>query len=148
MNIKTWSHKLIQTYGSLHELSQNKKVSYKACMVTYQIGDWIKAGVNQGGDSMVFETLSLFQTEQIVPSIPSKLMPVCNNFLNHKISFWKQKNRIDMILFCIYIIDLQSCDLVVCVALELCSRFLKTWTFFLNVLKRYLKPLKVRRFWM
>ena len=129
MNVKTWSHKPIQTWSSLHELSENKKVCYKACMVTYQIGDRIKVVVHLGEESMGFRNLPFFQTDQIVPSISSKLMPVNFlqvNFLNYKISFWKQKNRIDVILFCAYVLELQSCDLVVCVALELYSRFVQT----------------------
>ena len=40
-----------------------------------------------------------------------------------------------MIFFCVYIIELQSCDLTVYVALELCSRFLQTWMFFQIFLK-------------
>ena len=69
-------------------------------------------------------------------------MSVSDNFLNHKISFWKQKSTIYVILFYAYIIELQSCDVGVCVALELCSRFLQNWFFFLNIFKRYLKVLK------
>ena len=53
-------------------------------------------------------------------------MSVCNKFLKHKISFWKQKKWIYVIFFCA-LIELQSCDLVVCVALELCSKFLQIW---------------------
>ena len=62
-------------------------------------------------------------------------MSVSNNFLNHKISFWKQKNRIYVIFFCVYIIELQSYDLTVYVALELCLRFHQTWNFFWTFLK-------------
>ena len=69
-------------------------------------------------------------------------MSVSNNFLNHEISFWKQKNRIYVIFFCVYIIELQSCDLTVYVALELCSRFLQTWIFFWMFLKGIKKLLK------
>ena len=39
MNIKTWSHEPVQTWSSLHELSEDKKDCLKACMVTYQIDD-------------------------------------------------------------------------------------------------------------
>ena len=39
MNIKTWSHKPIQTWRSLNKLIKNKKGYYKVGMVTYQIGD-------------------------------------------------------------------------------------------------------------
>ena len=48
MNNKTWSCEPIQTRSSLNELNEIKKDSYKAYMVTYQTGDWIKAGVNLG----------------------------------------------------------------------------------------------------
>ena len=48
MNNETWSYKPIQTWSSLHELSEIKKNCYKAYIVTYQIGDWIKAGVHLG----------------------------------------------------------------------------------------------------
>ena len=65
-----------------------------------------------------------------------------NNFLNHEISFWKQKNRIYVIFFCVYIIKLQSCDLTVYVALELCSIFLQTWIFFWMFIKGIKKLLK------
>ena len=41
-NFKMWSHKPIQTWSSLNELSENKKDCYKACIVTYQILHWIK----------------------------------------------------------------------------------------------------------
>ena len=41
-NFKMWSHKPIQTWSSLNELSENKKDCYKACIVTYQILDWTK----------------------------------------------------------------------------------------------------------
>ena len=53
-------------------------------------------------------------------------MSVSNNFLNHEISFSKQKNRTYVISFGAYIIKLQSCDLAVCAALELCPRFVQT----------------------
>ena len=53
-------------------------------MVTYQISDLINAGVHLGEGSMGFGTLPFFQTDEIVPS---KVMSVANNFLNHKISF-------------------------------------------------------------
>ena len=33
-----------QTYSPF-DLSEKKKDWYKACIVTYQIGDWIKAGL-------------------------------------------------------------------------------------------------------
>ena len=51
--------------------SENKKDCYKACMVTYHIGDWIKAGVHLGKESMGFGPLPFFKTNQIMPSIPS-----------------------------------------------------------------------------
>ena len=111
-------------------------------MIIYQIGDWIKEVVHLGKGFMGFGILSFFQTDQIAPSVPSKLIPVSNNFFNHKISFWKKKNRIDMILFCAYIIELQSCDLVTCVGLELCSRLLQTWIFLKMFLKDIEKVLK------
>ena len=77
MNINKWSHKPIQTWILLHELSENKKDCYKACVVTYQIGDRIKAGVHLEERSMEsmhlgFGLLPFLQTDQIVPSIPSK----------------------------------------------------------------------------
>ena len=68
-------------------LSENKNVCYKACMATYQIGHCIKAGVHLVEGSIGIGSLPFFQTDQIVPSIPIKLMSVSNNFLNHKISF-------------------------------------------------------------
>ena len=39
MNIKTWSYEPFQRWSSLYKLSESKKDCYKACMVTYQIGD-------------------------------------------------------------------------------------------------------------
>ena len=51
--------------------SENERDSYKFCMVTYHIGDWIKAGVLLGKVSMGFGTLPFFKTDQIVSSIPS-----------------------------------------------------------------------------
>ena len=39
MNFRAWSHKLIQTWNLLYDLSENKKDCYKAGMVIYQIGD-------------------------------------------------------------------------------------------------------------
>ena len=51
--------------------SENKKHCYKACMVTYHIGDWIKVGVPLGKGSMGFEPLPFFKTDQIVPSKPN-----------------------------------------------------------------------------
>ena len=39
MNNKTWGRKVIQTWSSLHELSETNKGCYKAYLVTYQIGD-------------------------------------------------------------------------------------------------------------
>ena len=62
--------------------------------------------------------------------------------MNHEISFWKQKKRTYVIFFCVCIIKLQSCDLTVYVALELCSRFLQTWIFFWMRLKGIKKSLK------
>ena len=65
---------------------------------------------------------------------------VYNKFLNRKTSFWKQENRNyvrTILFFFAYIIKLEPCDYVSCVALELCSKFFQTWFFFLNVLKRY-----------
>ena len=52
--------------------------------------------------------------------------------------FWKQKNRIyvKIILFCVYIIVLESCNLAACVALEFCSEFLQAW-FFSSIFRRY-----------
>ena len=58
--------------------------------------------------------------------------------------FLKTKNRIYVIFFCIYVIELQSCDLIVYVFLELCSRFLQTWIFFWMFLKSIRKLLKRR----
>ena len=43
---KTWGCKPIQTWSSRHELSEIKKDCYKTYMVTYQLGDWTKAGVH------------------------------------------------------------------------------------------------------
>ena len=42
MNNKTWIHKPIHHMN----LSEKKKDWYKACIGTYQIGDWIKAGLD------------------------------------------------------------------------------------------------------
>ena len=39
MNNKTGSRKPIETWTSLHELSEIKKGCYKIYMVTYQLGD-------------------------------------------------------------------------------------------------------------
>ena len=69
-------------------------------------------------------------------------MSVFDKFFNHEISFWKQKNKIYVIFFCVYIIELQSCGVTVYVALELCSRFLQTWIFFWMFLKGIKKLLK------
>ena len=54
------SRKPIQTWSSLHELSEIKKGCYKACMVTYQISDWIKVGVHLGEGSTGSEPLPFF----------------------------------------------------------------------------------------
>ena len=43
MNNKTWSRKPIQTWSSLDELSEIKKDCYKIYMVSYQLGDSVKA---------------------------------------------------------------------------------------------------------
>ena len=59
MNIETWSHEPIQTWSSLHELTENKKDCHKVCMVTYQINDWIKAGVHLGEGTKRAGPLSL-----------------------------------------------------------------------------------------
>ena len=64
---KTWSRKSIQTWSSLHELREIKKDCYKVYMVTYQIGDRIKAGVHLGQESMGSGLLPFFQADQIVP---------------------------------------------------------------------------------
>ena len=124
MNIKTWNHKPIQTWSLLHVLNENKKGCCKACMVTYQIGDWIKAGVPLGEGSVGFGPLSFFQADQSVSSLSSKQMSVSISFLDHK-----------LFLFSAYLVELQSCAFVVCVALKLCSRFLQTWIFFWMFLK-------------
>ena len=50
---------------------ENKKDCYKACMVAYHIGDWIKGVVLLGKGSMGFRPPPFFKTDQIVPSIPS-----------------------------------------------------------------------------
>ena len=81
--------------------------------------------------------------------VSSKWKSVHNNFLNNKISFWKQKNRIwKTILFCVYLIVLRSCNLVVCIALELPPRFLQTWIFFWRFLRYCASAFKVRSFEM
>ena len=131
MKFKTWSHERDQ--------SKSKKYCYKSCMLTYQTGDWIKAGVHLGEGYMGCAPLPFFQTDQNVPSKPSKWMSVCNKFLNHKISFWKQKSRVYVILFCAYIIELQSCDLVVCLALEHCSNLNFVWLFLKSMVPQLLK---------
>ena len=69
MNNKAWSREPIQTWDSLHELSEIKKGCYKTYMITYQLGDWIKAGVNLREEFMGSVPLSFFQTDQIHPSI-------------------------------------------------------------------------------
>ena len=43
MNNKTLTHELIQTSSSLYELNKIKKDCDKTYMVTYQVGDLIKA---------------------------------------------------------------------------------------------------------
>ena len=50
--------------------SENKKDCCEACMVTYHIGDGIKAGVHLGKGSMWFGPLPFFKTDQTVPLIP------------------------------------------------------------------------------
>ena len=71
MNNKTWSCERIQTWSSLHELSEIKKDCYKACIHTYQIGDGIKAGagVHLRESSVGSGPQPFFQTDQTVPSI-------------------------------------------------------------------------------
>ena len=39
MNYKTWGHKPIQTWSSIHELREVKKDCYKTYTVTYQLGN-------------------------------------------------------------------------------------------------------------
>ena len=46
MNNKTLTHELIQTSSSLYELNKIKKDCDKTYMVTYQVGDLIKAGLH------------------------------------------------------------------------------------------------------
>ena len=137
MSDKRYSHEPIYKWSSLHELSEIKKDYHKAYMVTYQIFYWIKEGVLLGERSVTSGPMHFFKTDQIVPSIlvSSQWKSVYNNFLI--ISFWKQINRIHAktILFCVYIVVLQSSDLVVCVALELRVRFLQTLIFFWKFLK-------------
>ena len=43
--------------------SEDKKDCYKASMVTYHTGDWIKAGVHLGKGSMGFGLLLFFETD-------------------------------------------------------------------------------------
>ena len=133
------SHELIQTSSWLYELKKIKKDCDKTYMVTYQVGDLIKVGLHLKEGFMGSGPLPFFQNDQIVSSIlvSSKWKSVYNHFLNHEISFWKQKNRIHVktILFCVYINEFQVCALVTCVAYELCASFLQTWTFFWTFLK-------------
>ena len=56
--------------------SENKKDFFKACMVTYQIGDWIKAGVHLGKGSEGFEPLPFFKTDQTVPSTKQLIVSI------------------------------------------------------------------------
>ena len=56
--------------------SVNKKDFYKASMVTYQIGDWIKAGVHLGKGSVGFEPLPFFKTDQTVPSTKQLIVSI------------------------------------------------------------------------
>ena len=72
LNIKTCSQKPTQTWSSLHELIENKKACYRACMVTYKIGDWIKAGMYLRKRPMGPGPLPFFHTDQIVSSLPIK----------------------------------------------------------------------------
>ena len=117
--------------------SENKKGCYKTCMVIYHIGDWIKAGVHLGKGSMRFGSLPFFKTDQIVPSITSNKMLVSNNSLNHKISFWKQKNKIDMIFFlCLYNRTAILWSYCLCCFITL-FKVSSNLNFFLNVFKRY-----------
>ena len=46
MNNKTLTHELIQTSSSLYELNKIKKDCDKTYMVTYQVGDLIKAALH------------------------------------------------------------------------------------------------------
>ena len=95
------------------------------------------------------EPLPFFQTDQIFPQYlyqASKSQYIYNNFLNHKIRFWKQKNNLckNYFVLCLYncIAVLQSC----------CSCYRRTLSkvspslnFFLNVFKRYCAlPFKAR----
>ena len=52
-----------------------------------------------------------------------------------KFKFLKAEKQNLCDFFCVYIIELQSYDLTVYVALELCSRFHQTWIFFWIFLK-------------
>ena len=69
MNNKTGSRKPIETWTSLHELSEIKKGCYKIYMVTYQLGDWMKAVVHLWEEFVWSGPLPFFQTDQILLSI-------------------------------------------------------------------------------
>ena len=129
MSDKRCSREPICKWSSLHELSEIKKDYHKAYMVTYQIFYWIKVGMHLGERSVRSGPMRIFKTDQIVSSIlvSSQWKSVYNNFL--MISFWKQKNRIHVktILFCVYIIVLQSSDLVF------------FWTFLKGIVHQLLK---------
>ena len=69
MNNKTWSCEPIQTWSSLHELSEIEKDCYKTYMVTCQFGDRIKESVYLREAFMVSGPLPFFQTDQTVSLI-------------------------------------------------------------------------------
>ena len=108
-------------------------------MVTYQLADWIKASVHLRERFMGSGPL---RSSRLVKLCPQYLYPASKSqnitIFWIKKMFWKQKNRIyvKIILFCVYIIVLESCNLAACVALEFCSEFLQAW-FFSSIFRRY-----------
>ena len=107
---------------------KTRKTDKKPTTVTYQIPHWIKVAGHLGEKCMGFGPLSFFQTDQIASSIlvSRKQKSLYNNFLNNSCE--------DYFILCL---DNQIAILwsFACVALELCSRFLQTWTFFWMFLK-------------
>ena len=124
--------KPIQTWTSLHELSEIKKGCYKTYMVTYQFGDWIKAGVHLRAEFMGSGPLP-FQTDQILPSMFVTSTESWNKFLKTEKQYLCE-NYFVCVYIVVYIAILLSCCLC---CLRTLSQVSPSLNIFLNVFKRY-----------
>ena len=98
-------------------------------MVTYQLGDWIKVSVHLREGLWGLDPCPSSRLTKLCPAlilVSSKQKSEYNNFLNHKKVLEIEKHNLceNYFVLC-FIIVLQSCDLVACVSVELCSKFLQ-----------------------